>query len=85
MLACEKAFYLRPEPLRHPLIFYYGHTATVYLNRLLDSDIIKKRVNPELEHMFAVGVDEMDWDDLNDNHYDWPSVADTKIFKDKVR
>ena len=26
-LARDEAFYLRPEPLRHPLIFYLGHTA----------------------------------------------------------
>ena len=26
-LADDEAFYLRAEPLRHPLIFYLGHTA----------------------------------------------------------
>ena len=35
--------------------------------------------------MFAVGVDEMDWDDLNESHYDWPSVAETKVYRDKVK
>ena len=47
--------------------------------------MIKQRVNSEYEMMFAVGVDEMDWDDLNESHYDWPSVADTKIFREKVK
>lgn len=32
-LASESMFYLRPEPLRHPLIFYLGHTATFYINK----------------------------------------------------
>ena len=27
-LARDETFYLRAEPLRHPLIFYFGHTAT---------------------------------------------------------
>lgn len=27
----------------------------------------------------------MDWDDLNESHYDWPSLADTKIFRNNVR
>lgn len=81
----QKAFYIRAEPLRHPLIFYYGHTACAYVNKLLDYGIIKERINPEYEQMFAVGVDEMDWDDLNESHYDWPSVADTKNFKDQVK
>ena len=31
----DDAFYKRPEPLRHPLIFYYGHTATFYINKLM--------------------------------------------------
>jgi hypothetical protein len=35
--------------------------------------------------MFAVGVDEMDWDDLNDSHYDWPSVQQTRDFRNQVK
>jgi len=27
-----------------------------------------------MESMLAIGVDEMSWDDLNEKHYDWPSV-----------
>ena len=46
MLATEQAFYIKAEPLRHPLIFYYGHTAAVYVNRFYDYGIVKKRVNP---------------------------------------
>ena len=76
---------MRAETLRHPLIFYFGHTATVYVNKLLDYGMIKERVNPNYEMMFAVGVDEMDWDDLNESHYDWPSVAETKMYRDKVK
>ena len=40
MMACVKAYYIRPEPLRHPLIFYYGHTAAVYINKLFEYGII---------------------------------------------
>lgn len=28
-LRYDSSFYLRADRLRHPLIFYYGHTATV--------------------------------------------------------
>ena len=31
-LARDEAFYIRAEPLRHPLIFYLGHTAVFYIN-----------------------------------------------------
>jgi len=46
LMACEEAYYIRSEPLRHPLIFYYGHTAAVYINKLYEYGIIDSRVNP---------------------------------------
>lgn len=81
----DKSFYTKPEPLRHPLIFYYGHTSCVYVNKLLDKGLISERVNPKYESIFAVGVDEMDWDDLNDSHYDWPTVREVAAYRDKVK
>ncbi len=84
-LAAEKAFYLRPEPLRHPLIFYLGHTAAFYINKLIVAKITNRRVNPRFESMFAVGVDEMSWDDLNAAHYDWPTLDEVKAYRDTVR
>ena len=41
-LASESAFYLRPEPLRHPLIFYLGHTAAFYMNKLIVAKVHKQ-------------------------------------------
>jgi 5-histidylcysteine sulfoxide synthase/putative 4-mercaptohistidine N1-methyltranferase len=35
--------------------------------------------------MFAVGVDEMSWDDLNDAHYDWPRVDEVREYRNRVR
>ena len=84
-LASENALYLRPEPLRHPLIFYLGHTAALYINKLIVAKITNQRVNPRIESMFAVGVDEMSWDDLNAAHYDWPTLAEVKAYRDTVR
>lgn len=80
----EQAFYARPEPLRHPLIFYYGHTATFYINKLILGKYISTRVDEKLEAICAVGVDEMSWDDLDSNHYDWPSVEEVRRYRDKV-
>src|SRR5690242_18095379 len=37
------AFYRRADPLRHPLIFYYGHTAVLYINKLRLAKLIKAR------------------------------------------
>ena len=84
-LASETAFYLRPEPLRHPLIFYLGHTAAFYINKLIVAKITTQRITPRFESMFAVGVDEMSWDDLNAAPYDWPTLAEVKAYRDTVR
>lgn len=84
-LASEEAYTIKPIALRHPLIFYYGHTATFFINKLLLTRMIDQRIDHGLESMFAVGVDEMSWDDLDDTHYDWPSVAEVRAYRNKVR
>jgi 5-histidylcysteine sulfoxide synthase/putative 4-mercaptohistidine N1-methyltranferase len=80
----DDAYFLRPERLRHPLIFYFGHTATFYINKLILGKYINQRVNSRLEAICAVGVDEMSWDDLNSDHYDWPSVDEVRNYRHKV-
>ena len=84
-LASDQAFYTKSISLRHPLIFYYGHTATFFVNKLLLTRMISERINQRFESMFAVGVDEMSWDDLNDGHYQWPTPTEVKAYRDQVR
>ncbi|MDP2070068.1 MAG: 5-histidylcysteine sulfoxide synthase [Methylotenera sp.] len=84
-LVNEKSYQLKPIALRHPLIFYFGHTATFFINKLLLAGLLNERINPKFEAMFAVGVDEMSWDDLNDAHYDWPSSTEVKHYRYQVR
>lgn len=80
----DDAYFLRPEPLRHPLIFYFGHTASFYINKLILGKFISARINGKLEAICAVGVDEMSWDDLSKEHYDWPSVSEVRLYRDQV-
>ena len=84
-LRSDEAYYQQPIPLRHPLIFYYGHTATFFINKLLLSGLINERVNPQFESMFAIGVDEMGWDDLNPIHYEWPTIVEVKTYRQQVK
>lgn len=81
----DEAFYRRADPLRHPLIFYYGHTAVFYINKLVLAKIIETRINPRFESIFAIGVDEMSWDDLNEEHYQWPKVSEVWEYRQKVK
>jgi 5-histidylcysteine sulfoxide synthase/putative 4-mercaptohistidine N1-methyltranferase len=84
VLASDEAYYRRADPLRHPLIFYLGHTAVFYVNKLVLAKRAE-RIDPRFESMFAIGVDEMSWDDLDEQNYDWPPVAEVWAYRRKVR
>lgn len=84
-LKVDEAFYKRADPLRHPLIFYYGHTSCFYVNKLVLAGLLPSHINPKFESMFAIGVDEMSWDDLNENNYNWPKVEEVKAYREKVK
>ena len=81
----DEAYYARANPLRHPLIFYFGHTAVFFINKLNVAKLIDERIDPSLESSLAIGVDEMSWDDLNENHYEWPTPATVKAYRDRTR
>jgi len=84
-LADERAWFNKAIPLRHPLIFYYGHTAAFFVNKLLAARLIEGRIDPRIEALVAIGVDEMSWDDLDETHYDWPSVSELRDYRGRVR
>ncbi|MGK0256136.1 MAG: 5-histidylcysteine sulfoxide synthase, partial [Arcobacteraceae bacterium] len=85
VLKDDDAFYQQSEITRHPMIFYFGHTSTFFINKLIYMKIIEKRINPNFESIFAIGVDEMTWDDTNSTNYAWPKVADVRAYRDEVR
>ncbi|GAB1258419.1 5-histidylcysteine sulfoxide synthase [Aurantivibrio plasticivorans] len=81
----DNAYYEKATPLRHPLIFYYGHTAVFFINKLHVAKVIPERIDSKLESTVAIGVDEMSWDDLDETNYDWPTPNEVKRYRDKVR
>jgi 5-histidylcysteine sulfoxide synthase len=81
----ESAFTCPPyHDLRHPMIFYYGHPAALYVNKLRVAGLLKDPINPYFEVIFETGVDEMSWDDLSRNAMTWPSVAEVHTYRKKV-
>ncbi|QDY43526.1 5-histidylcysteine sulfoxide synthase [Candidatus Pantoea soli] len=84
-LADDRAWFSKAISLRHPLIFYFGHTATFYINKLMAGRYLESRVDDRIEAMMAIGVDEMSWDDLDDSHYDWPTVEQVRDYRGKVK
>jgi len=84
-LSGDESFYARANNLRHPLIFYYGHTAVFFINKLNVARLIKGRVDNHVESLCAIGVDEMSWDDLDNKKYNWPTSREVKSYRDKTR
>ncbi|ELU18927.1 hypothetical protein CAPTEDRAFT_226801 [Capitella teleta] len=87
----ESVFYRRPDRLRLPLLFYYGHTACVYINKLILAGLMKPedRINPNYETLFETGVDEMSWDDTENfrmgGQLKWPKLDNVVDYRRKVR
>nr|KAG5714088.1 hypothetical protein BaRGS_020416 [Batillaria attramentaria] len=83
------SIYKCPDRLRLPLVFYYAHTAVVYVNKLMLAGLLKERVNVSFEALFETGVDEMSWDDTENyrmgGSYKWPSVDDVVEYRRNVR
>lgn len=90
-LADDTVFYKYPDRLRLPLIYYYGHTACFFVNKMVLGGLLKdeERIDPELETMLEAGVDEMSWDsvDVNrrGNKFQWPSLDDVIDYRRRVR
>ncbi|GET37130.1 5-histidylcysteine sulfoxide synthase [Microseira wollei] len=76
-LVGEDTFYLNPDPLRNPLIFYLGHSAVFYINKLIRVGLLEKRLYLEYEILFEVGVNPEKPEELNQAiaHLNWPQVA----------
>lgn len=85
-LKYKQSFYQKPyHLLRHPLIFYYGHVASLYVNKMLVAGLINKSVNKKFEKIFETGVDEMTWDvDTKDNKINWPSLEEVTFYRKEV-
>jgi 5-histidylcysteine sulfoxide synthase/putative 4-mercaptohistidine N1-methyltranferase len=85
LLKNDSVFYKKSEPTRHPMLFYLGHTATFFINKLVNMKIIVQRIDKNFESIFAVGVDEMSWDDTNSTNYIWPKVSEVREYRKKVK
>lgn len=79
----EDAMYEAPDPLRHPLIFYLGHTAAFYVNKLAAVGLIEHRVDRTLESLMAKGVDPEQPGELA-GFRNWPNLDRVVRFRQDV-
>lgn len=78
-----QTLYLSPDPLRNPLIFYWGHTAAFYINKLKMAGLIDEGINARYEQLFAVGVDPDRPENLDKIDL-WPPLEDVNTYRKKV-
>ena len=78
-----------PIVWRHPFIFYIGHLPAFSWNQICGAILKWQSFNPYFDDLFCRGIDpdvdtgECHWHpDVPD---EWPSLADTLAYRDKVR
>ena len=81
-LVTEEAYYERPIPLRHPLVFYEGHLPAFSFNTLVKRALGRPSIDARLEELFARGIDPSAAPD--DDRQRWPSRDDVHAFADEA-
>ena len=86
-LVGEDTFYINPDSLRNRLIFYLGHSAVFYINKLIRVGLLERRIHPEYEILFEMGVDPTTPEELDEAMQDvqWPQVEDVWRYRDKAK
>lgn len=79
----EATYFLSPDPLRNPLIFYWGHTAAFYVNKLRMAGLLQSGIDPVYDKMFAVGVDPADAHELQSQPR-YPSLSVATAYRAEV-
>lgn len=77
--------YDRPIPLRHRLIFYLGHLEAFDWNLTVAHGVASKRFDPELDRLFAFGIDPAPGQPLSDAPSDWPELSQVRDYCERTR
>jgi 5-histidylcysteine sulfoxide synthase len=78
----SQAFYKQPDPRRNPLIFYYGHSAAFYINKLRLAGLAETAIDEIYDSLFAVGVDPENPRQLKPPVY--PDLDDVKDYRHNI-
>jgi len=80
-----EAFYDRPIPERHRVIFYLGHLETFDWN-LLGRDVFGlDPFHQEFDRLFAFGIDPVSGKMPTDQPSDWPGRPEIEAYKHRLR
>jgi ergothioneine biosynthesis protein EgtB len=80
-----EALYDRPIPERHRIIFYIGHLEAFDWNLLRERVLDLPAFQPELDRLFAFGIDPVGGGLPDDQPSDWPSLQHVRGYVNRVR
>lgn len=85
LLIRREAFYERPIPERHRLIFYLGHLEVFDWNMIGRFTFQLDLLDEGLERLLAFGIDPVDGNLPTDQPSDWPRVEEVEAFNRRLR
>ena len=83
-LVRPEAFYERPVPERHRIIFYLGHVEAFDWN-LISQEAAVPSFRPEFDQLFAFGIDPKPGRLPQDKPSDWPPISEAQQYNLRVR
>lgn len=78
----DQRLYEQPDPLRHPLVFYVGHTAAFYINKLRMAGLLDDGIDAAAETLFARGVDPHTAAELDGPAAGWPDIPAVRRYRE---
>jgi formylglycine-generating enzyme required for sulfatase activity len=83
-LVRPNAFYERPVPERHRIIFYLGHLEGFDWNLISQATAVPS-FHPEFDQLFAFGIDPKPGQFPQDKPSDWPETSEVQQYAVRVR
>src|SRR3954453_10850279 len=79
------AIFERPIPERHRIVFYVGHLEAFDWNLLHENILGLKTFHPDLDRLFAFGIDPVGGGLPSDRPSDWPSLTEVGDYVREIR
>jgi iron(II)-dependent oxidoreductase len=80
-----EAFYARPIPERHRLVFYLGHLEAFDWNLICRKTLDVSTFQPHFDTLFEFGIDPPVGQAAADQPWDWPGVGEIQAYNSRVR
>jgi gamma-glutamyl hercynylcysteine S-oxide synthase len=84
-LLSPDAFYSRPIPERHRLVFYLGHLEAFDWNLICRKTLSVDTFRPQFDKLFEFGIDPPVGQAAADQPLDWPRLQEIRAYNNRTR